>query len=185
MTDQGRIFETVVMDEGLDVLGHGYVVMARDVRGFTVVPKILSICQYEYGKAEETGKPTRAKTYLPRSRASCLDAWEQINIHTYATMSPVSHRERTHLLMLLLFFLDPKSPCINNIGDVFWSTIGVVGLCRSYASATGRDADELNLALAMERKVKLRGLTRRSRTGAGPIITPPHLAIHRIHVLEV
>lgn len=42
MSDQGRIFETVLVDEGCDVLGHGDVVMAVDVRRFTVVPKVLT-----------------------------------------------------------------------------------------------------------------------------------------------
>jgi len=87
--------------------------------------------------------------------------------------------------MLLLFFLDPNNPCINSIGEVFWSAIGVGGLCRSYARGTGPCVDELNLVLAMEGKVKLRGLTRRSRTGAGPIIFPPHLLIHETYVQEL
>jgi len=84
VSDQGRVFEIVLMDKGLDILGHGYVVMARGVGGFTVVPKILVICYYGYRKAED-GELTKAKTCLPKSRANCLNARKQINKHV-ATM---------------------------------------------------------------------------------------------------
>lgn len=46
VSDQGWIFETVFVDERCDILGHGYVVMARDVRRFTMIPKILAFFQY-------------------------------------------------------------------------------------------------------------------------------------------
>lgn len=43
MTEKGWIFEIVLMNERRDILGHGYVVMARGVRRFTVVAKILHL----------------------------------------------------------------------------------------------------------------------------------------------
>jgi hypothetical protein len=76
----------------------------------------------------------------------------------------------THLLILLLFFLDPKSPCRNKIGAVFWSVTGFAGSCRSYASGTvsGVVVDEYHL-LAAKRKLGVDGRARLKRLGVAII----------------
>ncbi len=54
-----------------------------------------------------------------------------------------AQQRATHLLIVRLFFLDPNNPCMTMMGDVCLSTAGFAGSCKSYASGTVENGDEV------------------------------------------
>lgn len=79
MADDGGVFQSVVLNKGRHILGHGRVVVSPVMGRVTVVPQVLAVWEL-HGQCpkkrtlDQKGEwwLTRAYTYLPKSRASAL-----------------------------------------------------------------------------------------------------------------
>jgi hypothetical protein len=106
VADQGAIFEVVFVEELFDVEGKMRVIMDGVVRRFAMVAEVLVFVRRNC-MVESLEKLTRAYTGL----SSCFAR----------TLAPIISRasifalgaDIPYLLILLLFFFDPKRPCRN------------------------------------------------------------------------
>lgn len=116
MADENGISQAVLVNEVLHVKGELGVVMLWMMEGVSMVTKILLTVRVKGAQRLVKKRMSRSMTYHSVDWRPQISGQHPTGYQQWHSGEQTMVKGRTDLLMLLLFFLLPKRPCMKTMG---------------------------------------------------------------------